>query len=183
MKKVCVILAAFQFLFFTSLSQDIPPAAEQQLENLADVEQAEPEDDSYLQQLEQFRTNPINLNYAEINELSELRILTDLQIANLLSYRNIFGKLVNIYELQAIPTWDINTIRKLLPFVTVTSNVRLKDDFKDRFKNGGNSFLFRYSQTMEKANGFDKTSTGTKYLGDRSRLFFRYRYNYKNSFL
>ena len=98
MKKVCVILAAFQFLFFTSLSQDIPPAAEQQLENLADVEQAEPEDDSYLQQLEQFRTNPINLNYAEINELSELRILTDLQIANLLSYRHIFGKLVNIYE-------------------------------------------------------------------------------------
>ncbi|MFC0771820.1 hypothetical protein [Terrimonas alba] len=180
MKKVCVILVAFHFSLFTCLAQDIPPSAEQQLENLADAEQTEPEDDSYLQQLEHFRKNPLNLNDAGMIDLRDLRILTDLQIDNLLSYRRVFGRFVNIYELQAIPTWDINTIRKLLPFVTVTSIVPFKDDVKDRFKNGKNSFLFRYSQTMEKAKGFDEAGTGTKYQGDRSRLFVRYRYNYKN---
>ena len=180
MKEVCVILIAFHFSFFTCLAQDIPPSAEQQLENLADAEQAEPEDDSYLQQLEHFRENPLNLNTAEMVELRDLRILTDLQIDNLVSYRKVFGRFVNIYELQAIPAWDVITIRKLLPFVTVTSSMPLKDDFEDRFKSGNHSFLFRYSQALEKAKGFDETGTGTKYLGNRSRLFFRYRYTYKN---
>ena len=33
---------------------------------------------------------------------------------------------------------------------------------------------------MEKSKGFDKTTSGTKYLGSRQRIFFRYRYTYKN---
>jgi len=41
-------------------SQEIP-VPEQQLENLTDADQSETEDDSYLQQLEQFRKNPVNL--------------------------------------------------------------------------------------------------------------------------
>ena len=49
---------------------------EQQLENLTDVDQAETEDDLILQQWEQFRRNPINLNTADANDLRELRILT-----------------------------------------------------------------------------------------------------------
>ncbi len=48
------------------------------------------------------------------------------------------------------------------------------------FKDGAHSFLLRYSQVMEKAKGFDKTTTGTKYLGSPQRLFLRYRYTYKN---
>src|SRR5689334_18671909 len=85
---------------------------EQQLENLTDADQSETEDDSYLQQLERFRKDPVNLNTAEENELRELKILTDLQIANLISYRKLFGKLINVYELQAIPSWDIYTVKK-----------------------------------------------------------------------
>ncbi len=111
-----------------SIAQIIPPVTEQQLENLTDADQAEPEDDSFLQQLEQFRKNPINLNSADINELRELRLLTDLQIINLLSYRRLFGKLISIYELQAVPTWDVNTIRKIVPFVTVESTPSFSND-------------------------------------------------------
>ncbi|MGZ5220193.1 MAG: ComEA family DNA-binding protein, partial [Chitinophagaceae bacterium] len=162
------------------MAQDIPPSAEQQLENLTDAEQAETEDDSYLQQLEHFRRDPVNLNIADINELRELRILTDLQIANLISYRRLFGKFISIYELQAVPTWDVSTLRKLLPFITIASPVSLKDDFTMRFKGGSNSLLFRFSQVLEKQKGFDKTTTGSQYQGSPQRLFLRYRYMYKN---
>jgi hypothetical protein len=150
------------------------------LENLTDADQAETEDDSYLQQLEQFRRDPLNVNIADVNELRELRILTDLQIANLISYRRLFGKFISIYELQAVPTWDVSTLRKLLPFITIASPVSLKDDFTMRFKGGSNSVLLRFSQVLEKQKGFDKSTTGTKYQGGPQRLFLRYRYMYKN---
>ena len=162
MKRISVILFTFYISLLTCLGQDIPPSAEQQLENLTDAEQAETEDDSYLQQLEHFKRNPVNLNVADINELRELRLLTDLQIFNLLSYRRLFGKFINIYELQAIPTWDVNTLRKLLPFITITSSVSLKDDLGFRFKNGSQHLLFRFTQVLEKQKGFDKSTTGTK---------------------
>lgn len=161
-------------------AQEIPVNTEQQLENLTDADQAETEDDSYLQQLEYFRKNPLNLNTADVNELRDLRILTDLQIENLISYRRLFGKLISIYELQAVPAWDINTIKKLLPFITVTADVTLTEQLSSRFKDGEHSLLFRVSQVLEKAKGFDDGYTGTKYLGSPQRLFFRYRYTYKN---
>jgi hypothetical protein len=178
--KFFIILFTIHCSLFTCFAQDIPPATEQQLENLTDVEQAETEDDSYLQQLEQYRRNPINLNAAEASELRELRILTDLQIANLISYRRLLGKFISIYEIQAIPTWDVSTLRKLLPFITIDLPVSLKDDFVNRFNGGNHSLLFRFTQVLEQAKGFDNATTGTKYSGSPQRLFFRYRYTFKN---
>jgi DNA uptake protein ComE-like DNA-binding protein len=135
-KRIAIILFIIHFSLFTCLAQDIPPSVEQQLENLTDLEQTETEDDSYLQQLELYRRNPISINTAEPSELRELRILTDLQIMNFISYRRIFGNFLSIYELQAIPTWDVNTLKKISPFLTVASTESLTDDFVKRFNHG-----------------------------------------------
>ena len=179
MKKLVLILFILHYSLFTR-SQDIPPATEQQLENQTDADQAETEDDSYLQELEQFRKNPINLNTAEADELKQLRIVTDLQIESLLSYRNLFGKLISIYELQAVPAWDLNTIRKLLPFITVVSPLSLAAEAGRRFQGGEHSLMLRVSQVLERSDGFDKSTPGTKYLGSPQRILLRYRYTYKN---
>lgn len=165
---------------FRGRAQDIPSETEQQLENLTDATEEETEDDSYLQDLVQFKKTPINLNTADENDLRQLRILTDLQIENLLSYRKLFGKLIDIYELQAIPSWDINTIRKLLPFVTIATPVSLSDEAGRRFRDGDQSLLLRVAQVLEKSKGFDKSTPGTKYLGSPQKVLFRYRYTYKN---
>ncbi len=180
MKKFVLI---FLFALLNSLfcfSQDIPVSTEQQLENQTDADQAETEDDAYLQDLEQFRKNPINLNTADAEELKLLRIVTDLQIANLIAYRNLLGQLTSIYELQAVPAWDVPTIRKLLPFVTAAIPVSISQEAGIRFREGDHSWLIRVTQVLEKSDGFNKSSTGTKYLGSPQRIFFRYRYTYKN---
>ncbi|MBL7738591.1 MAG: helix-hairpin-helix domain-containing protein [Chitinophagaceae bacterium] len=178
MKRLFIIAVFIHYSLLTIHSQDI--VTEQQLENLTDADQAETEDDSYLQQLEQFRKHPVNLNTADAPELKELRVITDLQINNLLAYRKLFGNLVSIYELQAVPSWDIATIRKLLPFVTIAVSFSAIENFRKRLTDGDHSVLLRVSQVLEKAKGFDKTTPGAKYLGSPQRLFFRYRYNYKN---
>lgn len=163
-----------------STAQEIPVTTEQQLENLADATEEETEDDSYLQDLERFRKDPLNLNLADEDELAQLRVLNDLQIASLISYRMLFGKLLSIYELQAIPSWDIGTIRKIIPFITTDAPVVLKNELGKRFKAGDQSLLLRVSQVLEKSKGFDRSGSGTKYLGSPQRVFLRYRYNYKN---
>jgi hypothetical protein len=161
-------------------AQDIPVSNEQQLENQADVDQSETEDDNWLQDLEHFRTNPINLNIADADELKQLRIVSDLQIANLIAYRNLFGRILSVYELQAVPSWDITTIKKILPFITVNVAVPLSEELRKRLREGGHSLLLRVSQVVEKSKGYDKTNSGARYLGSPQRILFRYRYVYKN---
>lgn len=162
-------------------AQEIPPAdTEQQLENLTDDREEETEDDSYLQQLLQFKRNPLNLNSVSAIELKELKILTDLQIDNFISYRKLMGNLVSIYELQAVPTWDVNTIKKLLPYITAVNVISIAEYFGKRLREGEQIFLTRYSQALEKAKGYTPKAAGNYYLGGKERVFFRYRYQYKN---
>lgn len=178
---IILILFIIHLLPFTINAQETPiTTTEQQLENLTDADQAETEDDSYLQQLEQFRKNPVYLNTADENELKELKILSGLQIANFISYRKLFGKFVSIYELQAVPSWDIQTIKNLLPFITITEPLNISEVFKTRMKKGEHSLLVRFSQVVEKSKGLDDATVGTKYLGSPQKIFFRYRYQYKN---
>lgn len=160
--------------------QEIPVSTEQQLENQADGDQVETEDDSYLLELVQFKKDPINLNTADAEELKLLRIVTDLQIANLISYRKLFGKLINIYELQGVSAWDMNTIQKILPYVTTATPVTLNEEAGKRFRQGDHSLLLRFSQVLEKSAGFNKSTPGTKFLGSPQKILFRYRYTYKN---
>lgn len=161
-------------------AQEIPANTEQQLEEQTEADEGETEDDTYLQELEQFKKNPVNLNTADANELKRLRLITDLQIVNLISYRDLFGKLISLYELQAVPSWDVSTIRKLLPFVTINTPVSLPEEFAKRFRKGDHSILFRVSQVLERSDGFDHSTPGTKYMGSPQKVFFRYRYTYKD---
>ena len=163
----------------TCFSQNLPPVTQQQLENLAETNDEDPEDDNFLQQLEYFRKHPINLNTATVEELQAIRFLTDLQIGSLIRYRNLLGNLINIYELQAIPGWNLVTINRVLPYVTIGNAVSIKENFLARFHNGDNRILFRFSRILEKSKGYN-TTLNTHYLGDRNHLMFRYRYQYKD---
>lgn len=167
----------FLVIGFNCSAQEVPVTTQQQLENLADENV---EDDALLQQLEFYRKHPINLNTATAEDLQPLRFLNDLQIAHLIRYRSIFGKLVDIYELQAVPGFDLLTIKKILPYVFVGAAVTVKESLLSRFRGGDQYLLFRLSRILEKAEGYD-TSLTSYYPGDRNHILFRYRYQYKTS--
>ena len=92
------------------VTEPVTPNTEQQLENVTENnEDIETEDDSYLQEMVQYLKSPIELNYADAVELSQLRMLTPMQVQSFILYRSLVGKLVDLYELQAVPGWDIAT--------------------------------------------------------------------------
>ena len=186
MKKftgICFLIFSFTCSYAQVKENPVNTNTEQQLENItANNEDIETEDDSYLQQLVQFQKTPVNLNTADESLLKELRFLNPMQIQNLVKYRAVLGKLINIYELQALPGWDIATIQKIRPYITVSSEETLFDAVSTRLKNGDQNILIRVIQTIEKAKGYlsDSVAATNFYPGSPQKLLVRYKYNYKN---
>ncbi len=186
MKKAIFLIMLFLQVLLCKAQVPVPEpttTTEQQLENITEnSEDAETEDDSYLQLLNQLQRNPVNINDAEEGFFRDLRVLTPMQIQNFFAYRSVMGKLISIYELQAIPGWDIATIQKVRPFITVSTGQSLLDDIGTRLRNGDNSILVRVTQTLEKSRGYllDSSSAKNFYPGSPQKLFVRYKYTYKN---
>lgn len=160
-----------------------PERIEQQLEDLtAANEDAETEDDAYLQDMIHFLKEPLNLNYADAGLLQELNLLSPVQINNLISYRKLFGNFLSIYELQAIPTWNLDLIRKMRPYITVAEKPAIFKSLKERLKNGERVLLFRTSQVLERSRGYllDSSTATNYYPGSPQKALVRYKYRSGN---
>lgn len=186
--RLLLTLICMLFVFLNSFAQVTEPVTtntEQQLENITENnEDLETEDDYYLQQMIQFVKNPIELNEADVADLNQLRILTPIQVQNFILYRNLVGKLIDVYELQAVPGWDIATIRKVRPYISVSTKISFISSLKTRLKKGEHIVLFRLSQVPERSKGYliDSSTATNFYPGSPQKLLLRYRYNYKNLF-
>ncbi|MBN8787255.1 MAG: helix-hairpin-helix domain-containing protein [Terrimonas sp.] len=179
----CPLAIIGMFLCLDVYAQTQPVAGmEQQIENITEQnEDMEATDDSWMQQMEWLKKSPLNLNTVNVEDLESLQILNPLQIENFISYRKLLGKLISIYELQAVPEWDIPTIQKLLPYITITNAITVIEDFKNRLKKGTHSIVMRYSRTPEQSDGYSSKDSGQSfYAGDPSRMMMRYKYQYKN---
>lgn len=183
MKYALMIFLLF-FLLDASLGQEnnpeTPPGIDQQIEDQAGMYETETEDDSYLQQLEYYKKHPVNFNEADANELREFKMLTDLQIQHFILYRNLLGALIHIYELQAIPTWDILTIRKLIPYIIIADTKTMAQNLRRRFLGGDKSLMLRFSMVLPRSKGYFRDSSANFYTGSRPHMLVRSKYNYKN---
>lgn len=129
--------------------------------------------------------HPLNLNEATATDLEDFPFLNTLQRSALPEYRKIAGNLISVYELQAVPGYDLETIRQLLPFVRVDQPGLLANPVFDEFRDDRSQLLLRWARTLESRKGFEiplSDSTSDRYLGDRNRLYFRYKYMQQNRF-
>jgi Helix-hairpin-helix motif len=145
------------------------------LESLTEGEDQEPENDELLQQLADYRQHPTNLNQVTAEELGQFPFLSSLQAENFLAYRRLLGPFISLYELQAIPGWDLATIRQILPYVKLQGNSSVNYHLADYFSKGEHTFLIRYGRVIERAKGYLGNS-GSHYFGNPDKLMWRYQY-------
>src|SRR5690606_9089572 len=132
--------------------------------------------------------HPLNLNRAELSELENLSLLTSIQINNLLLHIEKNGKLMTLEELQTIEGFDSEDIKMILPFVKVSTNVDSPQlTLNELLKNGENTLFIRYQGILEQKKGFSPisdsalaASPNSRYRGDATKLYTRYRYKYGN---
>lgn len=130
--------------------------------------------------LESLLNNPLNLNRAQEQDLTELGILSDIQIIDFLDYRERVGDLISIYELQAIPTFDLQTIKNILPFVELKLEANtIRKSLFQMIKEGENQLFLRWSRRLQKASGYiSKNGNDPNFLGDPNRYYLRYQHFY-----
>ena len=61
--------------------------------------------------------NIYNINTVSSETLSGLMILTPEQIHDFIQHRKQFGQFLSLMELQVIPSWNLNTIKKIIPYL------------------------------------------------------------------
>jgi len=158
-----------------SLWLNLPEELLEELENTAG--EHTPDAELRWTELAARREAPLNLNQATAAELQELGILSDRQIEDFLQYRRRLGPLLAPYELQAIPSFDLAVIRRLLPFVTMADHL---DNFQVpllKMITGGRKALFlRWSQILERSSGQPGSATGPR--GSPGQLYVRFRQTY-----
>ncbi len=153
------------------------------------MEQTETEQDfsELLDNIENLKEHPINLNTASKEELLKLFFLDELVISNLIAYREQYGDLVSIYELQVINGFSYFLIRQILPYVTVKKSPVLQKPitFNNLRKYGKNELWLRYQQVLNISKGYKSISENelaknpnARYLGTPQKLYARYGFNY-----
>ena len=168
-----VFVAAFNLIQGAACAQEISTGLQQQLEQQAERDDAKLEDDDFLFDMDRYRKSPVRLNTADVDDLRGLRMLSDLQISQFLNYRHLLGNLLSIYELQAIPGWDVETIRRILPFCLIGDGSAPDERMADRFRRGDHLMVWKLTHTPAR---LQDSAIG----GSPLRVLARYRYTFKN---
>lgn len=123
-----------------------------------------------------YKAHPIDLNHAAPDQLKDLGFLSALQINNFFIHAAQGGKMLDLLELQGIDGFDLETITRLLPFVTLRAEPVLNGiTLRNLRKAGENELILRYGQTLEKQKGF-RDLPGSHYAGSPAKLLLRYQY-------
>ena len=128
--------------------------------------------------------HPVNLNNTkQIEVLLELGLLSEVQVVNLKKHIETTGKLMTIYELQSVETFDLLTIRNILPFSFVSSELFTPNvSVREIIKNSSNELYIRNIRDLQEKKGYSRKEqeNDTRYLGSPDKLFVRYRFRYLN---
>jgi hypothetical protein len=182
------------FMLLCSLSavcQTIQPVEKwmDYIEELA--ESLEDDDDERIEtlftDLSFLAANPFNLNTAGTEMFRRLPFLSDLQIDEIIEYRQRHGNMLTVYELKNIASMDWSTIELILPFVFAgDTESRLRSvSPENMLKYGANEIAIRYSRTLQEKQGYKPLSDSIlqqypnrKYLGEPFYHSIRYSYTF-----
>ncbi len=181
--KIVVVLAAALLLANNAAGQQYPP--EPDLERIADALYGNRDEDldygALYENLASHLASPLDINQATAEELQLLNILSDTQINNIISYRAANGKLLSVYELQAIPGLDVTVCTQLAPFITVAEPTLLTSaPGNATHKSTEGYVLLRYEQTLEQQAGFTVSEPESRFIGARSKRYIRARLQNNN---
>ncbi|MBD2715771.1 helix-hairpin-helix domain-containing protein [Microvirga sp. STR05] len=150
-----------------------------------------PYEDLYETLLQYYQT-PLSLNSASREDLRGLLLLSENQISKLLEYRQQRGPLLSLYELQAVPSFDLRSIYRIAPFVTAQAaggaNALRGPLWQRVFKEDNNALFMRYERVLQTRKGYTTAPTDslgqgpTRYLGSPDKLMLRYRVSHAKDF-
>jgi hypothetical protein len=120
-----------------------------------------------------YLANPLNINLVSETELQSSLLFNAEQITAFLSFRKQIGFFQSILELQSIPGWDLDFLRRIQDYVVC--NPVNPSWWKPNAST--HQILFKTDWTAETKKGFTDPDlrSKTRYVGDRTNQTLRYR--------
>lgn len=115
-----------------------------------------------------------NINNVSAEQLSSLFLLTPQQISEFIIHRKKYGKFISLLELQAIPLWELTTIKKILPHLYL-ANQNDKINVKHSLTEGKHFLIYR---TGGRSNGFNSKETWIT----KNKQMVNYKFKFKDQF-
>lgn len=142
----------------------------------ADIDEVETEDRQPI--AEWYSRHRININRSSAALLIKEFGIPSNAALQLESYIRLAGPLIDILELQAVPCWDPDLVRSILPFITVEESKPLPHLFRHYLKNGRHTVQLRLGVTGEQSKAYqEKEPQGSYYEGNRLKALFRYNFS------
>ena len=176
----------FVFLSISAIAQDTRPNETdlaQLTDNLLTAQDDNLDYENIYENYAQLFSHPLNLNKATDKDLRVFAILTDLQINELLGYREKNGNFLSIYELQALPSFDMQTLEKIAPFIVVNDpKAALNKDFVSRLTTSDVYFLSRWEQSFREGSSVDDTDGSNTFQGSMDKRYHKFRASSLNDY-
>lgn len=142
-----------------------------------------------LNDLQELKEHPLNINTITKEQLAIFPFLTDLQVEHILYYLYVSGPMQTIYELQLVEDMDRQTIQYLLPYIYVGTTGKEKNTFllKNLLKYGKQEVITRFDIPLSKKEGYQPdvdnvliTNPNKRYIGSSFYHSLKYSFHYKD---
>ncbi|MCD7852064.1 MAG: helix-hairpin-helix domain-containing protein [Parabacteroides sp.] len=186
MKRLFINLLVCLFINSYQLKSQTLPSVDKWMEYIEEIA-SETEDEARIEtlytDLSYLAEHPFELNTVTEEQLRRLPFLSDLQIQKLLEYRSRYGKMVTLYELKNVESFDYETISLLIPFVYIGEIIVDKRPItvKNLLKYGSNDLQIRYDRCFQQKKGYGSYPDSVlqqypnrKYLGESFYHSLRY---------
>jgi len=110
------------------------------------------------------------VNKVNHDQLVSWGVLSLLQIHSFLWYRETIGTFISLMELQAIPHWDPDIIKKVLPYFKSSIEENRLPGLRQRLKEGNHTILYRTG---------GKTGDSTEKKSSNQPHLFTYRFRFR----
>lgn len=162
---------------YCQMGQDVD--IERLVEDIYAIQDEDLDYEALFESLYMLYRTPIDLNRADRETLQATYLLSLKQINDFIDYRQEYGPILSLYELQAVPGFDLPTISRLFPFVYVRESESFSVMGKQIKARKENQLLIRYERTLEKKKGFwpaelnADSSWASKYKGSPDKVYLR----------
>lgn len=176
MKRLLLLALLLPCPLIAQVNDDVSPDG--LVDNIIPANEDDTDKSESIENYSELLSHAIDLNSVDRERLRVLNVLTDEQIENLISHRELNGKLLSLYELQTIDGFDLNTINRIKGMVTVNDpSARINRDIISRIRSDSeNYFLLRYDQTLQRKKGFTSAASDNhRFIGTPERIVWRFR--------
>lgn len=164
--RILVLLLMWIFgmaAFSNAQNPVVNQVAEDLLESVGENMSDDTDIQEILDDLQGFSQNPLKINLASMDDLKRLHLLSEVQINNLMAYREKTGTIYSLYELAAVDGLTPDILEKLEPFISF--DVLEEQSGKKR---SSTDLLMRSNRTFSSGQ-----TDQAKFEGSPERYYFR----------